>query len=54
VSREHVADYLLVECAKWHGRTGMLIASAPGFDRGEHSTYLDVVVRDAGRVRIPL
>ena len=32
MSREHAADHLLAECAKWHGRTQILIATAPAFD----------------------
>ncbi|HKP91600.1 MAG TPA: hypothetical protein VJT75_16660 [Thermoleophilaceae bacterium] len=37
MSREHAADHLLVECAKWHGGVpGLSIAVGPDFDPEEH------------------
>jgi alanine racemase len=37
MSRDHVADHLLVECAKWNGGVpGMAIATAGDFDPAEH------------------
>lgn len=39
MSRDHVADHLLLECARWRGNLpGVAIATAPGFDPGAHFT----------------